>query len=581
MMNQNNGKALFKVSALALAVAGTTLLAACNNSDNNTTSDTTSTMDTDTQALTRLATVPLGAEITGLFATEEGDLFFNVQHPSSSNTVSDADGKVFTAGTVGVIRDADFSSADLAFDAVEVPSGDDQQLVRTAVGSYNVIAQNGDQWAGAPTGSLGAISTADGSSVIKVSNDPDFNAFISTGTNEGYLFTNWEDRPGGMSRLKIRKLDSGDWSVVDNDVMMVDFSSVDGTWVNCFGTLSPWMTPLTSEELYFDDTSDWNNPGYTYISDVEALQTYLGGTYPNPYNYGFIVEIQNPTTATPTPVKMRAMGRFSHENSVVMPDKKTAYMSDDGTGTIFFKFVADTAEDLSAGTLYAAKVTQDSTTDPAKAGFDIQWVELGHGDNATINGWIANYDGIDQSNYSAGSTSYISDAEINDWAESKLQQDLDSSGTIAANPFGDDRVAFLETRKAAAALGATAEFRKMEGVNINLAGAADGSVPYAYMSMSEFNKTMSDGTGAIQLDPTNADCGAVYQMALGTDFNITRMEPVLVGGPYDGTATTNTCAVDNVANPDNLLVLNDGRVVVGEDSGEHENNMLWLLDPEL
>lgn len=581
MMNQNNGKALFKVSALALAVAGTTLLAACNNSDNNTTSDTTSTMDTDTQALTRLATVPLGAEITGLFATEEGDLFFNVQHPSSSNTVSDADGKVFTAGTVGVIRDADFSSADLAFDAVEVPSGDDQQLVRTAVGSYNVIAQNGDQWAGAPTGSLGAISTADGSSVIKVSNDPDFNAFISTGTNEGYLFTNWEDRPGGMSRLKIRKLDSGDWSVVDNDVMMVDFSSVDGTWVNCFGTLSPWMTPLTSEELYFDDTSDWNNPGYTYISDVEALQTYLGGTYPNPYNYGFIVEIQNPTTATPTPVKMRAMGRFSHENSVVMPDEKTVYMSDDGTGTIFFKFVADTAKDLSAGTLYAASVTQDSTTDPAAAGFDIQWVELGHGDNATINGWIANYDGIDQSNYSAGSTSYISDAEINDWAESKLQQDLDSSGTIAANPFGDDRVAFLETRKAAAALGATAEFRKMEGVNINLAGAADGSVPYAYMSMSEFNKTMSDGTGAIQLDPTNADCGAVYQMALGTDFNITRMEPVLVGGPYDGTATTNTCAVDNVANPDNLLVLNDGRVVVGEDSGEHENNMLWLLDPEL
>ncbi|WP_201764945.1 alkaline phosphatase PhoX [Marinobacter santoriniensis] len=581
MMNQNNGKALFKVSALALAVAGTTLLAACNNSDNNTTSDTTSTMDTDTQALTRLATVPLGAEITGLFTTEEGDLFFNVQHPSSSNTVSDADGKVFTAGTVGVIRDADFSSADLAFDAVEVPSGDDQQLVRTAVGSYNVIAQNGDQWAGAPTGSLGAISTADGSSVIKVSNDPDFNAFISTGTNEGYLFTNWEDRPGGMSRLKIRKLDSGDWSVVDNDVMMVDFSSVDGTWVNCFGTLSPWMTPLTSEELYFDDTSDWNNPGYTYISDVEALQTYLGGTYPNPYNYGFIVEIQDPTTATPTPVKMRAMGRFSHENSVVMPDKKTAYMSDDGTGTIFFKFVADTAEDLSAGTLYAAKVTQDSTTDPTKAGFDIQWVELGHGDNATINGWIANYDGIDQGSYSAGSTSYISDTEINDWAESKLQQDLDSSGSIAANPFGDDRVAFLETRKAAAALGATAEFRKMEGVNINLAGAADGSVPYAYMSMSEFNKTMSDGTGAIQLDPTNADCGAVYQMALGTNFNITRMEPVLVGGPYDGTATANTCSVDNVANPDNLLVLNDGRVVVGEDSGEHENNMLWLLNPEL
>lgn len=35
--------------------------------------------------------------------------------------------------------------------------------------------------------------------VIKTSNDPDFSAYVATGANEGYLFTNWEDRPGGMS----------------------------------------------------------------------------------------------------------------------------------------------------------------------------------------------------------------------------------------------------------------------------------------------------------------------------------------------------------------------------------------------
>jgi hypothetical protein len=579
-MYQKNGKYLFKISALALAVAGTAFVAGCSDDDDNSPAQA-STFDSDTQALTRLATVPLGSEVTGLFLSEEGDLFFNVQHPSDSNTAQDVDGKVFSAAAVGVVRHADFSASDMGFNELAMPAdGDEKELVRTAVGSYDVLAQNGDAWAGAPTGGMGAINTMDGSSTLKVSNDPDFNAFVSTGAGEGYLFTNWEDRPGGMSRMKIRKNDTGNWNVVDNDVMMVDFSPVSGTWVNCFGTLSPWGTPLTSEELYFDNTADWNNSNYSYISDNERLQEYLLGTYPNPYDYGYIVEITDPTSATPVPVKMRALGRFSHENAVVMPDEKTVYLSDDGTGTVFFKFVADTAGDLTAGTLFAAKVTQDASSDPAIAGFDIEWVELASGDNTTIEAWAAVYDGIDQSDYVAGSTSYISDAEINNWAEEKLNLDLDGQNGIGVNPFGDDRVAFLESRKAAEALGATAEFRKMEGVNINLAGAADGSVPYAYMAMSNFNATMGDDQGEIQLDATNGDCGVVYQMPLSSTFDIARMVPAIVGGPYDASATVNNCSADNISEPDNLLVLRDGRVLIGEDSGEHENNMLWLFDPE-
>jgi hypothetical protein len=34
--------------------------------------------------LIRLATTPLGAELTGMFATDAGSFFFNVQHPLSS-----------------------------------------------------------------------------------------------------------------------------------------------------------------------------------------------------------------------------------------------------------------------------------------------------------------------------------------------------------------------------------------------------------------------------------------------------------------------------------------------------------------
>jgi hypothetical protein len=225
------------------------------------------------------------------------------------------------------------------------------------------------------------VST-DGQTKIKQSNDPDFNGFIPTGNggNTGYLFTNWEDRPGGMSRINIAKGDDGKWSVGPDGAIMIDFAPVNGTWVNCFGSVSPWDTPLTSEELYFDDTADWNNAADEEHDGQVALEKYLG-KYPNPYDYGYIIEINDPT-GVPIPKKHYVMGRYSHENSVVMPDQKTVYLTDDGTGVVFFKFIADQPGDLSAGTLYAAKMTQDDGDDPAKVGFDIEWIEIAESDDA-------------------------------------------------------------------------------------------------------------------------------------------------------------------------------------------------------
>ena len=44
-----------------------------------------------------------------------------------------------------------------------------------------------------------------------------------------------------------------------------------------------------------------------------------------------------------------AMGRKSNEMGVVMPDQRTVYMSDDGTNTAQYKFIADQKADLSSG----------------------------------------------------------------------------------------------------------------------------------------------------------------------------------------------------------------------------------------
>ena len=507
--------------------------------------------------LVRVATVPLGAEITGMYITDNGDLFYNAQHPADSNAEPN------NRAAIGAVAGVDMRALPASIEPIGVPkTAEEKQGFSNAFGEYQVIAREGD-FEDIMPGGLGAILAADGQTKIKQSNDPDFNAYIpaSDDGNTGYLFTNWEDRPGGMSRIHVAKGEDGNWSVGPEGAMAVDFSAVGGTWVNCFGSVSPWNTPLTSEELYVDETADWNNPDFDDYGGITTLGEHIGRA-PNPYDYGFIVELTDPT-GTPTPVKHFTMGRYSHENAVVMPDQKTAYLSDDGSGVVFFKFVADEAGDLSSGTLYAAKATQGEGDDSATVGFDIEWVELAHGDNATIESWVREYDGATTAAYVEGETNYISDQEIADWA---------------AGNAADDRVAFLESRKAAAAKGATAEFRKMEGVMINHDAAADGSVPYVYMAMSEIGKTMADEEGDVQLAENK--CGVVYQMRLDDNFDVNRMEPAVAGFGYDEGVEVNQCSVDGISNPDNLLILDDGRVLIGEDTGNHENNMMWVWTPE-
>ncbi len=306
------------------------------------------------------------------------------------------------------------------------------------------------------------------------------------------------------------------------------------------------------------------------------------------------------------------MGRFSRENAVVMPDQRTVYLSDDGTGTVFFKFVTDTPGDLSAGTLYAAKATQDAENKVATTGFDLEWIKLDHGTHDQVESWVAKYDGQKP----RSNANYITDAEVKQWARGKAK---------------DNRVAFLESRKAAAAKGATNEFRKMEGVNIKQ-NAKPGD--YLYMAMSNTNKTMlsnqdassenDDPQDEIQLEGN--EWGAVYRLQLGANYNVSRMEPIVTGGPnanicggcpYDAhpNSASTVCqdCVHNptkedengivgkgmtlmkqafssqesydpentISEPDNIVVMDDGRVIIGEDTGNEGHdppNMVWVYN---
>ncbi|WP_442781032.1 alkaline phosphatase PhoX [Alteromonas sp. a30] len=551
--------------------------------------------------LTRLATVPTGAEVTGAFITGEGDLFFNVQHPASSNIEQDEDGKVFNKGTVGVLAGINFHNLPEVLISSPVPSSDfERQTVMSAYGQYQVLGQQGDTYEGKLAEGLGNIYNLAGDTLILENQNPDFNGYVPAGEGKGYLFTNWEMYPGGMSRLSIEKQADGTWNITD--AMMVDFSPIKGTAANCFGSVTPWGTPLSSEEWIVESTvnsttdASWNDPAQvndstTRLSNMWSL---TAPDSPNPYDYGYIVEVTAPDAASPVPVKHFTLGRYEHENATVMPDGRTVYLSQDDTGGVLFKFIADVANDLSAGTLYGAKLTQDAgVDDPATTGFDVEWVELAHGDNATIQAWIADFNGIGTDDYVEGETSYMTVADVEAWAAGAATYPTvaNGGGKVTAGEPMDNRAVFLESRAAAKAKGATAEWRKLEGISINTKRAQEAvegidTIPgelvqkaWVYFGISDIDNTMIDDEGDMQLSDRVKDCGGVYRAQLGENYNISRIEPLVMGATYRSSLSgASRCDVEQLSQPDNVIVLEDGRIVIGED-GFQENNTLWMYEP--
>ncbi|GIK65499.1 MAG: hypothetical protein BroJett018_32930 [Chloroflexota bacterium] len=323
-------------------------------------------------SLKRFATVPLGAELTGPYITAQGTLLFSSQHPHNTNT------EPFNAGTVVVINGFNANTDD--FEPLAVPEGDAKLTITVAAGTVQVLARSGDPIPNSADGQVfGAINTVSGEPIL-VSNSPDGLMWLptdETGTS-ATLYFNYEGAPGGVGRVTVTQTTDG-WEVTEGH--MVDFSSVRGTWLNCGSSVTPWNTGLTAEE-YEPIASDFANVG--------GMDTYLGAPA-NPYDYGWIVELV-PDGATDVVTKHYVMGRKSNEIAAVAADGKTTYFGDDGNNTMLFKFVATNAGDLSAGTLYAAKITQTGGTSLTDHRFGIEWIELGTATNAEIEAAIRELD---------------------------------------------------------------------------------------------------------------------------------------------------------------------------------------------
>jgi hypothetical protein len=349
----------------------------------------------------------------------------------------------------------------------------------------------------------------------------------------------------------------------------VNTSAVNGLWITCGASRSPWNTHLSSEEYEPDATVIATNKQFLAFSS----NLYGDATKANPYHYGHMPEVTVNPDGTGSIKKHYCMGRISHELVQVMPDERTALMGDDFSNGGLFMFIADTARDLSSGTLYAAKWTQKTTANGGSA--DLSWIKLGHATSAeilTLADALKAADIVDVQKTATDGYKEIPYSGKTNWVKFLANQ--------------EKAAAFLETHRYAAFKGASMGFTKMEGTTVNIKDKI------AYSAMASIQTSMKNGSGGISVEGPSA--GAVFALnlksgqkddtgaAINSEWVPVDMAavPALVGEDLTTPdALGNTANANKIASPDNIKFSEKLRTLfVGEDSGMHVNNFLWAYN---
>ncbi len=354
----------------------------------------------------------------------------------------------------------------------------------------------------------------------------------------------------------------------------VDTSPVNGLWITCGASLSPWNTHLSSEE--------YEPNAFTAASDAQfrafSKNLYGSETAANPYHYGHMPEVTVNADGTASIKKHYCLGRISHELVQVMPDSRTVLMGDDATNSGLFVFVADREKDLSSGTLYVAKVGAGFSVDPAGPAAPLSWVRLGSATSAEVRTLAATLKPTD-----------IMDVKTSDPVNPAYTK-VNANGKtewIKLMPGMEKAAAFLETHRYAALVGASMGFSKMEGTTVNIRDkVAYSALQNCVASMVSGNALNTPGNGVSI--PRALNAGAVMAMNLkggliddrGATINSEWMpvdaKALLTGEDITADALGNTANPDRIANPDNLKFSEKMRTLfIGEDSSQHVNSFLW------
>jgi uncharacterized protein len=357
----------------------------------------------------------------------------------------------------------------------------------------------------------------------------------------------------------------------------VDTSKVHGLWTTCGASLSPWNTHLSSEE-YEPDA-----PFAEANSSFKRFSRHLFGdeNKANPYHYGHLPEVTVHPDGTGTIRKHYNLGRISHELVQVMPDQRTVLMGDDATNSGLFVFVADREKDLSAGTLYVARLGSGFSIDPAAPGVPLSWIKLGRATSAEIEQMADTLKPAD--------IMTVLKTDPDDASFSKVFYQ-GNANWIKLKPGMEKAAAFLETHRYAYLVGGSMGFSKMEGTTVNIKDKiAYSALQNMQDSMVKTGKGWNPQSG-IALDKALFAGGVLAHTLAGgqkdtggasiaSQWMPVQTRAFLVGEDTAADALGNRSNPDRIANPDNLKFSEKMRTLfIGEDSDSHVNNFLWAYN---
>ncbi len=251
----------------------------------------------------------------------------------------------------------------LSFAEVPVPTSDAER--RAVVGSptatvngkdysigYHTILRSGESYSTPARGATSAtelsvfgllydkygnpLYDADGSPVI--SNDNDFSSLLIGDDGKLYMVSHFENYDVGSMYITELSQDAQTGELGAIRTRHLDFSQLNGGWIHCAGSLTPWGTHLGSEEYEPDWTqvdpvtnryTGWQSNGGSSAN----MASYFGGSawYQDPdafdyhvinwYDYGWQIEVKVHDFAHVNATKHYSMGRIAHELGYVLPDR--------------------------------------------------------------------------------------------------------------------------------------------------------------------------------------------------------------------------------------------------------------------
>ena len=514
-------------------------------------------------------------------------------------------------GSIAIMISATAAPSNLEFKPVKVPETDAEKraiLVTKAVTiagknyplDFHTILRSGTS---VGPGTFGLLVDAKGNPLksatgkLEISNKNDFSSLIPLG-KKLFMISHFEDLPGALYLTELKQdLTNGQLTALNTRFM--DVSEIHGIWLPCAGSVTAWNSHLGSEE-YEPDARTFNlTTGEVAHSGYKQMARYYGGNLLalNPYDYGFVVEVQIQNEQGDYSVKKHyAMGRLSLELAAVMPDERTVYLNDDGANNGLYLFLADQPADLSAGTLYAMKWQQTGDQQGGQA--NLEWIKLGHATDQQIQTYLAKKitfnDIFATQTPIANQSCPVGYQSINTAAAGHECLQVKPGMAIAASR--------LETRRYAAMMGATTELRKLEGMTL------DSATNTLYVAMTEIALGMENhqayGQPNDQYDQGGANhiklpfnrCGGIYALKLashkeiGSDYVAQTIAGLVMGKMTPATNTiptndsvladNNQCDLENIANPDNITAISGhNTLIIDEDTNDgHQNDMVWAYN---